>query len=201
MMEQVLAAQKAWGDGIVAISSAHTNGQDFELVATDHIQTLYGYGMTPVLFKPKLAAEQQFRSDFEGALSYFVATNNAAEEDKGFAVKGKTAVRFKNDGTILSGKTAIAMGNYFFTGPIGTETKVEYSFFSWMRTPTCASTSTSLPCPTSLLLSERARGANKEPFRPARPGQGSVQSHFPGPGPFSVLCAVRRAPGWSQGGD
>merc|ERR1719424_1973918 len=128
MMEQVLAAQKAWGDGIVAISSAHTNGQDFELVATDHIQTLYGYGMTPVLFKPTLAAEQQFRSTFEGALSYFVATNNAAPEDKGFAIKGWTAVRFVNVDVIISGSTAMAMGNYFFTDPNGTEVKVEYSF-------------------------------------------------------------------------
>jgi hypothetical protein len=124
----VLAAQQAWGDGIVAISSAYANGQDFEQVATDHIQTLYGYGMTTVLFKPTLAAEDQFRSDFEGALSYFVATNNASEEDSGFAIKGWTAVRFENDDIILSGNTASAMGNYFFTGPDGAETKVEYSF-------------------------------------------------------------------------
>merc|ERR1712151_1336368 len=97
-------------------------------VATEHIETLYGYGLSHVLFKPTLAAQQQFRSDFDGALSYFVATNNAAPEDSGFAIKGWTAVRFENEGIITSGTTAMAMGNYFFTTPEGTEVKVEYSF-------------------------------------------------------------------------
>jgi len=126
--EMVVAAQKAWGDGIVLIAAAQTNGQNFTQVAVDHITTLYGYGLTPVLFKPTLAAEIQFRSTFEGALSYFVATNNAAPEDKGFAIKGWTAVRFVNVDVIVSGSTAMAMGNYFFTDPNGTEAKVEYSF-------------------------------------------------------------------------
>merc|ERR1712151_1232511 len=80
------------------------------------------------LFKPTLAAEMQFRSQFDGALSYFVATNNVAPEDKGFAIKGWTAVRFVNEEIITSGTTAVAMGNYFFTTPEGTEVKVEYSF-------------------------------------------------------------------------
>jgi len=126
--DMVLAAQQAWGNGIVAIASAHTNGQNFTQTAVDHIETLYGYGFTPVLFKPTLAAEMQFRSTFEGALSYFVATNDHASEDKGFAIKGWTAVRFENDDIILSGSTAMAMGNYFFTTPDGSEAKVEYTF-------------------------------------------------------------------------
>jgi len=124
----VLAAQKEWGDGIVKIAAAKTNGEDFEQVAHDHIQTLYAYGNPPVLFKPTLAAEKQFRGSFEGALSYFVATNQHAEEDSGFAIKGWTAVRFENEEIIISGSTAMAMGNYFFTTPQNTEVKVEYSF-------------------------------------------------------------------------
>ena len=126
--EQVLAAQKAWGDGIVRIAAAHTKSEDFEAVAKEHVETLYAYGLTPVLFKPTLAAEVQFRSTFEQALSYFVATNNVCPEDKGFAIKGWTAVRFENVDVLTEGKTAMAMGNYFFTGPDGSETKVEYSF-------------------------------------------------------------------------
>jgi len=125
---QVLAAQKAWGDGIVAISSAHTNGGDYVKVATEHIETLYGYGLGHVLFKPTLAAAQQFRSDFDGALSYFVASNGAAPEDGGFAIKGWTAVRFENVDIILAGTTATTMGNYYFTKADGSVTKVEYSF-------------------------------------------------------------------------
>ncbi len=126
--DQVLAAQKAWGDGIVRISAAHTKKEDFEAVAKDHVETLYAYGLTPVLFKPTLAAEVQFRSTFEQAMSYFVAANGACPEDKGFAIKGWTAVRFENVDVITSGNTAMAMGNYFFTSPEGEEVKVEYSF-------------------------------------------------------------------------
>merc|ERR1719330_1584229 len=126
--DMVLAAQQAWGNGIVAIASAYTNGQNYTQTAVDHIETLYGYGFTPVLFKPTLAAEMQFRSTFEGALSYFVASNGEHAEDKGFAIKGWTAVRFENDDIILSGSTAVAMGNYFFTTPAGSEAKVEYTF-------------------------------------------------------------------------
>jgi hypothetical protein len=122
------AAQAAWGAGIVRIAGAHTVGDNFEQIARDHVETLYAYGLTPVLFKPTLAADQQFRSTFDDALSYFVATNNACPEDKGFAIKGWTAVRFENVDILTEGKVGMAMGNYFFTTPEGDEVKVEYSF-------------------------------------------------------------------------
>jgi hypothetical protein len=64
----------------------------------------------------------------EGALSYFVAGNDEYSEDKGFAIKGWTKVRFENEGIIINGKSAIAMGNYFFMTPEGDEVKVEFSF-------------------------------------------------------------------------
>jgi len=126
--EMVEAAQQAWGDGIVTIAAAKVNGQDYEQAAREHITNLYAYGGGHVLFKPTLAAEAQFRSSYEGALSYFVATNMHAPEDGGFAIKGWTAVRFENEEVIVSGNTAMAMGNYFFTTPDNTEVKVEYSF-------------------------------------------------------------------------
>ena len=126
--EQVISAQQAWGDGIVRIAKAHSDGGDFVQVATDHIETLYAYGLSSILFKPTLAADAQFRSSFAGALSYFVASNNECPEDKGFAIKGWTAVRFENVDIITYGSTATAMGNYFFTTPEGDEVKVEYSF-------------------------------------------------------------------------
>ena len=96
--------------------------------ATDHINNLYAYGISDVLFKPTLAAEEQFRPTFDEALSYFVANNDACPEDKGFAIKGWTAVRFENVDIITEGSVGMAMGNYFFTTPAGDETKVEYSF-------------------------------------------------------------------------
>ena len=110
------------------IAARHTSGGDFVQTATDHINTLYAYGLSPVLFKPTLATKEQFRPTFDKALSYFVASNNACPEDKGFAIKGWTAVRFENVDIITAGSVGMAMGNYFFTTPEGDEAKVEYSF-------------------------------------------------------------------------
>ena len=122
----VIDAQKEWGNGIVAISKVHTNGGDFKARATQHIETLYAYGETPVMFKPTLAAEDQFREKFGEALSYFIGTDGS--EDSGFAIKGWTNVRWENNGIFTTDNSAMAMGNYYFTGPDGKETKVEYSF-------------------------------------------------------------------------
>ena len=124
----VESAQKAWGEGIVAIANAHANQRDYVGIASNHINTLYAYQMGPVLFKPTLAAIDQFRPTFDTALSYFVASNNACPEDKGFAIKGWTNVRFENSDVIIDGGTALAMGNYYFTDPQGAEVKVEYTF-------------------------------------------------------------------------
>ena len=42
-LAKVKDAQKAWGEGIVAIATAHTNGGDYVGLATDHVNTLYAY--------------------------------------------------------------------------------------------------------------------------------------------------------------
>merc|ERR1712014_16665 len=92
------------------------------------IANLYGYKTGPVLFKPTKAAAKPFRLDPTAALSYFVSGNTAFPEDKGFALKPCTGVRFENNGVLLEGTTALAQGNYFFTDTDGKETKVEYTF-------------------------------------------------------------------------
>jgi hypothetical protein len=125
---QIEEAQKAWGNGIVKISAAHSNGEDFEKMARDHISTLYSYGYSPVLFKPTLAAKKQFRKTYNEAVSYFVATNKVCAEDTGFAIKGWKKVRWENHDIVTVGKQGLAMGNYYFTKPDGSEAKVEYSF-------------------------------------------------------------------------
>ena len=102
----VEGAQHAWGEGIVAISTAHNSGGDYVEIARTHVETLYAYGLTPVLFKPTLAAIEPFRPTFDGALSYFVASNNVCPEDKGFAIKGWTNVRFENTDIIIQEATA-----------------------------------------------------------------------------------------------
>eukprot|EP00756_Hemistasia_phaeocysticola_P053937 Hpha_TRINITY_DN29884_c0_g1::TRINITY_DN29884_c0_g1_i1::g.2953::m.2953 len=125
---EVIAAQRAWGDGIVAIGQVHTAGGDVALRAGEHIDRLYGYAFGTVLFKPTKAARRQFRGTRDAALSYFVGGNSAFPEDKGFALQPWTKVRFENTGVSTGGHTAVAMGNYYFTDTSGGETKVEYTF-------------------------------------------------------------------------
>ena len=127
-VSDVESAQQAWGAGIVAIASAHSTGGDYVGIASNHVNSLYAYQIGPVLFKPTLAAIDQFRPTFDTALSYFVANNNACPEDKGFAIKGWTKVRFENEGVVINESNALAMGNYFFTSPEGEEVKVEFTF-------------------------------------------------------------------------
>ncbi|MEE4350993.1 MAG: phosphoribosyl-AMP cyclohydrolase [Pacificimonas sp.] len=124
--EEVEAIQKVWGEGIVDISRVHAQGGDYEARARAHLNDLYAYDMGTVLFKPTLATEDQFRGTYDEALSYFVKGMRA--EDTGFAISGWTDVRWENEGVITDDDNAMAMGNYYFTGPDGNETKVEYTF-------------------------------------------------------------------------
>ena len=121
-------AQQAWGEGIVSISAAHSSGMDHIGRASHHIESLYAYDISPVLFKPTLATQQQFRSTEEGALSYFVGGNESYPEDKGFAIKDWINVRFENENIIINENTALVMGNYFFMASNREEVKVEFSF-------------------------------------------------------------------------
>jgi len=124
-----VAAQKEWGDGIVKIGQVFADGGDFKQAAKNHIESLYGYDIGMVLFKPTLASEDQFRESFDAALSYFVGDNETYPEDKGFAIAPYTKVRWENSG-IYAKKCdmALAMGNYYFTTTSGEEIKVEYTF-------------------------------------------------------------------------
>jgi len=127
--EEVTAAQQAWGEGIVNIGKTFTDEGDYRAAAQEHITTHYAYGDdATILFKPTLAAVDQFRETNDEALSYFVGTEGT--EDGGFAIAPYTAVRWENNGTVIDedGDMAMAMGNYYFTGTDGNETKVEYSF-------------------------------------------------------------------------
>ncbi|GBF50398.1 hypothetical protein LPTSP4_19230 [Leptospira ryugenii] len=127
---EVVAAQKAWGQGIIEIGKVYTQGGDYVEAAAKHINKFYGYDLSLVLFKPTLASVDQFRTSFDSALSYFVGGNPAFPEDKGFAIKPWAAVRWKNYGIVNNScNMAVAMGNYWFTPAAGgADTKVEYSF-------------------------------------------------------------------------
>jgi hypothetical protein len=127
--QEVLDAQNAWGEGIVKIGKMFSENGDYKKAATEHINNFYNYQDGTVLFKPTMASKKQFRTDFEGALSYFVAGDENYPEDHGFAIKPWSNVRWENIGTKIIGNMAVAMGNYYFTpADGGDEVKVEYSF-------------------------------------------------------------------------
>lgn len=119
--DKIAAAQKTWGDGIVAIGQADNPKQ----AAEKQIDTLYAYGLSPVFFKPTRAAEVPFRDTKEQALSYFVG--GSEKEDTGFALTPFEKVRFDNHAIHIDCDYAIAQGHYYFTPPHKNEIKVEYT--------------------------------------------------------------------------
>lgn len=123
----VMTAQKEWGDAIVAIGKAYTNGKDYKELARNVVDTMYAYDEGKVLFKPTKAANKQFRLTEDEAVSYFVTGSQG--EDHGFALQPWSKVRFENSGIIIDEDSATAMGEYYFTdAKTGKEVNVEYTF-------------------------------------------------------------------------
>jgi len=119
---EVLAAQRAWGDALVAISTTYeTKGiEEARALAEKVIDEAYGYQLGAVLFKPTLTvAPQTFRTTRAGALAYFVGGDPAFPMDTGFALKGWRQVEIKNVAIVISGNTATTMGNVMITNKDG----------------------------------------------------------------------------------
>ena len=125
--EEITALQVAWGEGLVAISTAYANDEDYGAIAQGVLDTLYGYVDGPVLFKPTIAQDVPFRFTEAAAASYFIG--GSIEEDGGFALQPWTAVRFGTDGQYIinDGGTALWMGSVFLTNGGGEEIRVEKS--------------------------------------------------------------------------
>ena len=126
--EEVLKLQNEWGQGIVSIGNTFKNAGDYKKEASDFINRLYSYDIDGgVLFKPTLAADIQFRLTKDAALSYFVGGNTSFLEDKGFAIKGWSFVRWENVGIKIINNIAVCMGNYFFGMINEPDLKVEFT--------------------------------------------------------------------------
>ena len=126
---QIHETQRKWGDGIVKIGALKDNESECLEFTSSFLNSLYDFENNDVLFKPTKAAEQQFRPNFEMALSYFLGGSKSyCTEDEGFAMKPWLDVKFVNSGFIIENERAIAMGNYFFTDSSGAVVKVEYTF-------------------------------------------------------------------------
>jgi hypothetical protein len=113
LRDDVVAAEKAWGDAIVAIGKAYAEGKDYQGLAKGYVDQLYAYDEGTVLFKPTKAAEKPFRLTEEEAVSYFVT--GVVAEDHGFALQPWSKVRFENSSIITDSDSATAMGHYYFT--------------------------------------------------------------------------------------
>ncbi len=126
--EQVLQAQKAWGEALVAIAAEYEKGGQpaASKLAGQVIDGAYGYQMGPVLFKPTLTtAPQTFRTTREGALAYFVGGDSNFPADSGFALKGWRSVEIQNAAVFISGDTATTMGNVSIKNKDGQVTTVD----------------------------------------------------------------------------
>jgi hypothetical protein len=125
---EVLAAQRAWGDALVRISTDFEQGGINRARATANrvLDTAYGYNLGPVLFKPTLTvAPQTFRTTREGALAYFVGGDKAFPSDNGFALKGWTRVDIDNAAIHINGDVAKTMGKVTLTDRTGKKTTVD----------------------------------------------------------------------------
>ena len=134
---EVEAAQRAWGDALVAIATAYdTEGHTAaKALAERVIDSAYGYGMGPVLFKPTLAAAPTtFRTDREGAIAYFVGGNGKYPGDSGFALKGWRSYEINNAGILITGNSATSMGNVTVIDANGNRTTVDKTW-GYVRGP------------------------------------------------------------------
>lgn len=134
--EEIKAAQEAWGEGLVGISTAFAEGEDYVAIAVAVLDNLYGYEYGPVLFKPTLASDVPFRFDWDGAASYFIGTsapNTVDGDELGFAKNVWTSVEFEDDWTfVINGETAIGMGTVAITDGDGEQVIVHKSM-AWFR--------------------------------------------------------------------
>jgi hypothetical protein len=124
----VLAAQKAWGEALVSISTTYDEKgiAAARTLADNIIDKAYAYESGLVLFKPTLTTgDQTFRTTHKGALSYFVGGDSSFPKDTGFALKGWRKVEIRNAGIFIVGNTATTMGNVILTDKTGKVTTVD----------------------------------------------------------------------------
>ncbi|MFO5528574.1 MAG: hypothetical protein ACLBM1_12235, partial [Cuspidothrix sp.] len=101
---EVLAAQKAWGEALVSISTTYDEKgiAAARTLADNIIDQAYAYQSGLVLFKPTLTTgDQTFRTTHKGALSYFVGGDSSFPQDTGFALKGWRKVEIRNAGIFI----------------------------------------------------------------------------------------------------
>ena len=136
---EVIAAQQAWGNALVAIATEYDNKGHAaaKKLAGEIIDSAYGYNLGKVLFKPTLAngeGEQTFRTSRDGAVSYFVGGDPKFAQDSGFALKGWRSFEIDNAGILITGNSATSMGHVTVIDAKGNRTTVDKTW-GYVRGP------------------------------------------------------------------
>lgn len=136
---EVIAAQQAWGNALVAIATEYDNKGHAaaKKLAGEIIDSAYGYNLGPVLFKPTLAngeGEQTFRTSRDGAVSYYVSGDPKFAQDSGFALKGWRSFEIDNAGILITGNSATSMGHVTVIDAKGNRTTVDKTW-GYVRGP------------------------------------------------------------------
>ena len=124
-------ARSAWGESMIEISEAYEKKgiEQATVVANKMLDNLYGFEFGAVLFKPTLSGgNQTFRSDKEGALSYFVGNNPKYPMDSGFGIKDWLEVKSETSSVLIDQNIAMWMGWVTFINKEGTSIKVDKSW-------------------------------------------------------------------------
>ena len=124
-------ARTAWGNGLIEISKTfETEGIEMaRKVAGKMLDTLYGYDLGQVLFKPTLSGgSQTFRPTKEGALSYYTGQNSIYPDDVGFGVKPWREFSSNTSAIFIDDTVAMWMGSFTLIDRDGQVTKVDKSW-------------------------------------------------------------------------
>ena len=124
-------ARAAWGNALIEIARAYeAEGiDDARTVAKTMLDSLYGYTLGAVLFKPTMASgEATFRPTRKGALSYFVGQDADYPLDSGFGIKGWRKVESETVAQFIQGDIAMWMGWVTMLDKDGQVTKVDKSW-------------------------------------------------------------------------
>lgn len=129
--KDIETALTAWGDALISISRAFEAGgiDQARALASEILDSAYGYDLGPVLFKPTLSGgEKTFRTTKKGALSYFVGHDPDYPLDIGFGLRGWRKVSSETAAHFTQGDIAMWMGWVTMTDSNGQITKVDKSF-------------------------------------------------------------------------
>mmetsp|Transcript_55092 Transcript_55092/g.120532 ORF Transcript_55092/g.120532 Transcript_55092/m.120532 type:complete len:885 (+) Transcript_55092:58-2712(+) len=127
-VKDVTEFMSAFSSGLVALGKVSRNATALRSQTVDFVDKFYAFGEGPVLQKvTEASASTRFRMTRHGVISYLVGEDPFFPNDRGFARRPWSKVRFESKGIIISSERAKAMGIWYFTDPSGIEVPLEIS--------------------------------------------------------------------------